>query len=236
MRLYKYTMAEFGLSAIRERKLKVTTIADANDPNEWLPVMRDPNTGFDWNADPEYRGQFRYRWSHVYGFVSFSMEYNNLLMWGHYADKFRGMVLVFNVLDESKVIKVDYQSSRFNIGTSEVGNPSVKTNGELIRRKDPAWGYEKEYRALINLKACTTKRLANSDTIYFTPFEPAIALIGVVLGSECTVTVEDIHWAFKQNPPIGFSIVQLAADSPTYCLVVSDHKAWNGVDWVSQAF
>ena len=229
-------MAEFGLSASRERKLKVSTIADANDPNEWLPVMRDPNTGFDWNADPEYRGQFRYRWSHVYGFVSFSAEYNNLLMWGHYADKFRGVVLVFNVIDESKVTKVKYQSSRFDIGASEGGNSSVESLEELIRRKDSAWEYEKEYRALINLKACTTKRLTNGDTIYFTSFEPAITLEGVVLGSECGVTVEDIHQAFNQNPPVGFSIVQLAANSPTYSLVVSDHKAWNGTEWMSQAF
>ena len=235
MRLYKYTMAEFGLSAIRERKLKVTTIADANDPNEWLPVMRDPETGFDWNANPEYRGQFRYMWSHIYGFVSFSGEYDNLLMWGHYADKFRGMVLVFNVIDESKVLKVDYKNSRFAMGTPEVGNPSANTIEEFIRRKDPAWGHEKEYRALINLKACTTKRLGNGDTIYFTPFELLITLKGVVLGSECTVTVEDIYQAFKQNPPIGFSVLQLTADSPTYALITSDHSVWDGANWVKHA-
>lgn len=236
MKLYKYTTAEHGLAAIRDGRLKVTTITDANDPNEWLPVMRDPDTGFDWNADPKYRGQFRYTWSHVYGFVSFSAECNNLLMWGHYADKFRGLALVAKVLDESKITKVDYQHSRFVIGTSKAGKPSAKTIEELIRRKDPAWEYEKEYRALINLNSCTTKRLANGDTMYFTPFEPTITLEGVVLGSECTVTVEDIHHTFRQKPPIGFSIVQLAADSPTYDLVASDRRVWDGLEWASTSF
>ena len=56
MKLYKYTTAEYGLAAIREKRLKVTTLLDANDPNEWLPVMRDPDTGKDWHANPELRG------------------------------------------------------------------------------------------------------------------------------------------------------------------------------------
>lgn len=232
MKLYKYTAADYGLAAIRDKRLKVTTVADANDPNEWLPVMRDPDTGFDWNADPKFKGQFRYFWSHEYGFVSLSKENKSLLMWGHYADKFRGTVLAFNVMDESKMKEVDYRRARFSIDDPRGNSPNMQTLSEFIGRKDEVWGYEKEYRVLINLKACTTRRLPSGDTIYFTPFEPVLSLEGVVLGSECTVTVDDIHQALGRNPPLGFSIVQLAADSPTYSLVISDHKKWNGINWV----
>ena len=38
MKLYKYTTAEYGLAAIREKRLKVATLSDVNDPNEWIPL------------------------------------------------------------------------------------------------------------------------------------------------------------------------------------------------------
>lgn len=238
MKLYKYTTAEYGLAAIREKRLKVTTLHDANDPNEWLPVMRDPDTGMDWHANPEFRGHFRYFWSHRFGFISLSRHDKDLLMWGHYADKFRGMALEFEVLDQNKVTKVEYTVHRYVLDGKSIGNPTEEDLKKFIERKDNAWGYEGEFRLLANLHSCTTKRLPNGDTIYFQSFDPDIfspqvlKLTGVVLGSECTVTMEDIHQAFNRNPPVGFSVLQLAADSPTYALVVSDISMWNSKGWV----
>ena len=238
MKLYKYTTAEYGLAAIREKRLKVTTLLDANDPNEWLHVMRDPDTGMDWHANPEFRGQFRYFWSHRYGFISLSRHYKDLLMWGHYADKFRGMALEFEVLDQTKVTEVKYKVHRYVLDGKSIANPTEEALKKFIGRKDKTWEHEGEFRVLVNLHSCTTKRLPNGDTIYFQSFDPDIfpsqvlKLTGVVLGSECTVTMEDVHQAFSRKPPVGFSVLQLAADSPTYALVVSDLKTWDGNDWM----
>ena len=57
MILYKYTPADYWLAAIHGRRLKVATVKDSNNQNEWLTRMRDPDTEFDWNADPKFRGQ-----------------------------------------------------------------------------------------------------------------------------------------------------------------------------------
>lgn len=234
MKLYKYTTADYGLAAIRDGQLKVTTITDANDPNEWLPVMLDSVTGKDWHANPNFRGQFRYMWSHNYGFISLSKQYNDLLMWGHYADKFKGVVLEFDMLDESKKINVDYVSDRYVLDNSIAENPTMEALEKLVARKDKSWAHEDECRILINLKSCTTKRLSSGDTIYFSPFASVMNLTGVILGSESTVTLLDICQALHGKPPIGFSVIQLAADSNKYSLVISDFKKWNGNDWVSQ--
>ena len=79
------------------------------------------------------------------------------------------------------------------------------------------------------------------NAIYFESFEPernthVLKLMGIVLGSECTVTMEDIHEAFNKKPPLGFQVLQLSPDSTTYSLVVSGHTKWNGVDWTQQVF
>ena len=237
MKLYKYTTADYGLAAIREKRLKVTTLSDVNDPNEWIPIMRDDETGRDFHVIPEYREKFKSLWIGRWGFISLSRLYNSLLMWGHYADKFRGMVLAFDVLDKSKIIDVRYTCERYELDRRARETPTEGDFENLIARKDWSWAYEQECRLISNLASCTTKRLPNGGTIYFLSFDPDIfpsqvlKLTGVVLGSECTVTMEDIHQTFNRNPPVGFSVLQLAADSPTYMLVARDRKTWNGEDW-----
>ena len=218
-RLYKYIPSDYGLDVIRNKRLKVVTVSDANDPNEWLPVMLDPETGMDWNSLPEFRGQFRYKWSYSYGFISFSRKDRDLLMWGHYADKFRGMVLVFNVVDTSKTIEVTYSQKRFVLDKKVLKSPTEKDFENLIAQKDSAWEYEQEYRILVDLRVCTTKRMANGNTIYLSRFEPTLALSGVLLGPECTVTMEDILCAFAGRIPRDFSVIRLQSDSETYSLV-----------------
>lgn len=159
-------------------------------------------------------------------------------MWGHYADKFRGIALEFEVLDQTKVTKVEYTDQRYVVDGKSIANPTEEDLKKFIVRKDKIWEHEGEFRVLVNLHSCTTKRLPNGDTIYFQSFAPDIFssqvlnLTGVVLGSECTVTMEDIHQEFDRKPPGGFSVLQLAADSPTYALVVSDISMWNSKGWV----
>ena len=75
MKLYKYTTAEYGLAAIREKRLKVATLSDVNDPNEWIPIMRDDETGQDFHIIPENRGKFKSVWMGRWGFISLSRLY-----------------------------------------------------------------------------------------------------------------------------------------------------------------
>ena len=174
MKLYKYTTAEYGLAAIREKRLKVATLSDINDPNEWIPIMRDDETGRDYHTIPEYKEKFKSLWIGRWGFISLSRLYNSLLMWGHYADKFRGMVLAFDVLDKSKIIEVRYTCERYELDRRAREMPIEDDFENLIARKDWSWAYEQECRLISNLASCTTKRIPNGDTIYFQSFDPDI--------------------------------------------------------------
>lgn len=231
MMLYKYLQADYALAALREKRIKVSTVLDANDPNEWLPAFIDPQTGMDFNANPELRGSFRYRWSYRYGFVSLSSVWDNLVMWGQYADKFRGVVLAFDILDESKVFEVEYLKDRYVLTQDEVRHCDDEKLGKLVARKDESWFYESEWRILVNLQACTSMRIQDR-TIYFSPFDPVLRLAGVLLGSECTVTMEDVHMALGGNPPRGFWVSVLSASSNVYSLTTADQLEWNGNDWI----
>ena len=233
MKLYKYMKAEYALETIRTRKIKVTTTLDANDPNEWLPRLIDPQTGIDWHANPLFRSQFRYYWSHVYGFLSLSEEWDNLAMWGYYGDRFGGIVLVFDVKDASKTMKVVYCDKRHILNHDEIHSTDESKVERLIARKATAWEHENEYRILVDLRTCTTRRMGN-ETIYFSNLnDQVISLVGVMLGPESTVTLTDIHEVLCSAPPLGFACAQLAHDSVTYKITTADCKVWNGSDWVS---
>ena len=235
MKLYKYMSADFGLEVLKTRKIKVSTILDANDPNEWRPVCPDLKNGVDdYLKVPRFRAQFRYLWAYKYGFISLSSRWDNIVMWGHYADKCRGVVVEFTCKEEVPLQKIDYTDIRYVLDEAELCSTDTDKIERLVARKAKAWEYEKEYRLLVDLRACTTRRIGN-NTLFFSGIEnAAIRLSGIMLGPESTVTLYDVHDAMGSTPPIGFESVQLASDSHTYGIVACDHKVWNGTDWIGK--
>ena len=89
-----------------------------------------------------------------------SEEYDNLLMWAHYADNHKGAVLRFKCVPEldsafCAAIKVKYQKDKPTLGTfDQVFNNHmglddidfVKKNEDMIYIKNDHWQYEKEWR------------------------------------------------------------------------------------------
>ena len=93
------------------------------------------------------------------GSISFSANYNNLLMWAHYADNHRGLCVEYDYNSEffhgryscgsyekvGKIHKVEYSKER----------PVYITHDELVSRTDYwfhkswEWRYEEEYRILL---------------------------------------------------------------------------------------
>ena len=70
------------------------------------------------------------------GVLSFSTNYDNLIMWAHYADSYKGCVLKFKVKNNKHIKKVQYIENQ-----SELSHLAEK---ELI--KSVNWSYENEYR------------------------------------------------------------------------------------------
>ena len=82
----------------------------------------------------------------------FSKEYENTVLWAHYADNHKGICLIFDLL-ENRPFK-DYDPERFAQGPIDYDNylpvNYLKSKFDGISRlffaKSPDWRYEKEYR------------------------------------------------------------------------------------------
>lgn len=93
MRLYHFTSRDYGLSNLAQRRLKIATLDDINDPFE-LEAFSLTNA-----ADrPTYR-RFKDEWSKRFGILCFSRSWSNPVQWSHYGEKHRGMCLGFDVDD-----------------------------------------------------------------------------------------------------------------------------------------
>ncbi len=85
-----------------------------------------------------------------YGILCLSGTWDNILMWAHYSNNHKGIIVIFH-LDRGnsfydKMMKVQYKKG---ITYFEVDHPNgAKKMWESFSTKDPVWGYENEYRVI----------------------------------------------------------------------------------------
>lgn len=84
------------------------------------------------------------------GVCCFSEVNNDLLMWGHYSDSFKGFCLEFRTAYEpfSKLHKVNYLDTFPTINTFRLFSKEPSFVKELYCSKSIRWSYEKEWRVL----------------------------------------------------------------------------------------
>lgn len=206
MRLYHFTSQKFGLLAITNRRLKIARITELNDPFEFL--------GWDLRSS-ETQAKMR-RWkadrNAELGILCFSSKWSNPLLWGHYADKHRGMAIGFDMPDNDQYSRVEYRRTRL---PTPVGRKlSGADMDKLLLTKYSAWRYESEYRCF-----CRLHESAQEDGLYFEPFSPTLKLAKVVVGDQSSITRAALADAlgdqspnvttFKARPAFGkFSVVR----------------------------
>src|SRR5438552_4983431 len=91
MIVYYLTTAQFAVNNIALQRVKIARFSDLNDPFELLAVNL---------ADRKSRSVFREakeRVNEETGVICFSTNWKSLLMWGHYADRHRGMALGLDI-------------------------------------------------------------------------------------------------------------------------------------------
>jgi hypothetical protein len=77
-RVYKFTSAEYGISNLEKKRLKLSTIKDLNDPFDLLPLdTSDPAVS---KAADVLISQL---WN-TKAVLCFSRNWDNLLLWSHY--------------------------------------------------------------------------------------------------------------------------------------------------------
>lgn len=169
MRVYKFLDEEFGLKTLRERKVKISTLDDLNDPFELLPYdIRDKNLR-------RVLQNTRNTVARNRGMLCFSAGWRDPVIWAHYARKHHGFCLGFEVPDET-CKRVRYVSRRLTFPRV----PGPADSDALLFTKYANWAYEEEIRiwAALNEK---------EDDLYFSKFGDHLRLFKVIAGARCLI-------------------------------------------------
>jgi hypothetical protein len=123
-----------------------------------------------------------------YGIFCLTESNENLVMWSHYSQDHKGLVVGFNrehhFFLQNKPCEVEYSNRRLPI---TINNGLVRVNGRLnsvdlrlLFRKHTDWCYEKEWRLIKELKDCNQSE-KNKD-VYLLKI-PNTAISNITLGA-----------------------------------------------------
>jgi len=192
MRVYYLTNANFALSNVALRRLKIARFSDLNDPFEMLAVDL---------ADRDYRAAFKKMKDELSldnGLICFSKSWTNPLLWGHYADKHTGICLGFDIKDE-RLSTVYYSKTPMRIGVdSKSGQPIITDEmiNRLMRTKFSDWKYEDEMRVFISLDHRTRE-----SGLYFKEFDTDMVLREIILGPRCELPISGVRAMVQSFTP-----------------------------------
>ena len=179
MRVYKFLDLEFGLKSLREKRLKISTVQDLNDPFELLPYeMTDRLKRKALRNSRSKIGSHR-------GLLCFSATWSDPVIWAHYSDKHRGLCLGFDIPDQVAQ-KVTYVSDRLKVPET----PKLDDSNAFLFTKFENWAYEKEIR-------CWTTLETLIEGLYFLDFSDSLKLVEVIAGARCDVTRNQILGAVR---------------------------------------
>lgn len=208
-RIFKFTSAEHGISDLRNSHLKLSTIDDLNDPFDQVAVD---------TSDPQIRQMLNLYVQGLKGksgILCFSRNWDNLLLWSHYAASHTGLCLGFDIPDEY-CLDVHYQPNLLQINSPEDVNEDLVTR--MLRTKHESWSYEQEVRLFIGIHDPP-----DQNGLWWADFGDAVVLKEVIIGAQCSPPVsETVVQALK---PYGDSVKCSWAGMRTdaFLLVRQDH-------------
>ncbi len=131
------------------------------------------------------------RASEEHGVLCLSTRSDSLVMWGHYCDKYRGMVIELDASwplfqGRKGLHRVEYRRERVVWDTvwPSGGAKETKLVEKLVFGKNDEWSYEHEVRQLFTLAGLPSRRLRSGIVGYFLPI-PAEIVLSVTLSMRC---------------------------------------------------
>jgi hypothetical protein len=175
-RVYKFTSAEHGIGSLQNRRLKLSTINDLNDPYDLCALdLTDP-------AISKAMDALIIHFKKTKAILCFSRNWDNLLLWSHYGDSHKGICLGFDIPDGDPGANHDtdvlYQPNVLQIRRPEDVNFDLANR--LLRTKHESWSYEQEVRMFVDLNDPP-----DADGHYWIDFAPPLVLKEVIVGAVC---------------------------------------------------
>jgi hypothetical protein len=169
-RVYKFTSAQYGVSNLKNNRLKLSTIDDLNDPFDLAPLdITNPDIE---NRLDDVIVHFR----NTRAILCFSRNWDNLLLWSHYGNSHKGICLGFDIPDGDR--DVIYQPNVLQIRYQEDINFDIADR--LLHTKHESWSYEQEVRMFVNLIDPP-----DSNGLNWIEFGPRLVLKEVIIGAQC---------------------------------------------------
>lgn len=182
------------ISNLEHRRIKLSNFSSCNDVFELASFSLE---------NKELRAPFK-RWSteidKMVKLLCLSEGWRSPLMWSHYADRGRGVCLVFDVLS-GFAKKVKYTPKRLSTPNGFKFPPFGHDNFETFcTHKGSMWGYEAEYRILAGRKKWV-EAIVDGEKCHFLSFSGDIRLKGVINGPRATLGSHEItqHLSDSQN-------------------------------------
>jgi hypothetical protein len=176
MRLYRFMNAKNGLISIRERRLRIGRIEELNDDFEFIGMaLRN-------KAERTALRKMRRHMHEKSGVLCMTKGWSSPLMWAHYADSHKGIVLGFDV-PKKAFYEVEYTKTRPSLsdfGHATLDDITPEDIKRITRIKSAGWDYEEECRAYLALSDLVT---INGSKHFFLPFSSNLKLREVIVGS-----------------------------------------------------
>ncbi len=123
--------------------------------------------------------------SSILGVLCFSGKRDTILMWSHYADDHKGVVIGFDPVKLSPSwFPAQYHDERVNLPFGEDALSPIYKQAviDILSTKHSSWIYENEYRFFVKLDKCTKQNIKGKD-MYFHAL-PDGCIKEVVLGAK----------------------------------------------------
>jgi hypothetical protein len=179
MRVYKFLDSHFGMKTLAEKRLKISTLDDLNDPFDLLPFEMTDKT------KRAAMNHARTAWGTDKGVLCFSSDWCDPVIWAHYSDKHRGLCLGFEIPDNTGRT-IQYVGERLSLPE----RPELDDATAWVYTKYANWAYEKEIR-------CCARLDEASEGLYFLDFGEQLKLVQVIAGASCDLAENKILEALR---------------------------------------
>ena len=144
--------------------------------------------------------------SKTYALACYSEISDNLLMWSHYTDRHRGIVVGFNLKNSffsqaTNLMPVSYRSDRVSATYDSEGFAFDEHELSIERTKSLVWSYEREWRQRFRVKDCTKIHNPDGTTCLYVSI-PSDAIASVTFGVRCRPETEKIVRELKKQPDL----------------------------------